>query len=206
MASRNALSLTRIRSTAAMQTLYDGAAKSWQGGIEKLGFPAAYDDLIRAANPPTGGRVLDAGCGSGALAEVFLNRTGHAGPLDLLDLSPQMLAVAGARLPGARLIEGAVGDETAADTDYDVVLCAHVIEHTPDPQASLRWLHNRLRPGGMLILAVSRPHWCTTLVRWRWGHQSFAPNRMVGMLKAAGFAKAQHRHFPSGPPFRVSCG
>ena len=200
------MSLTRIRSAPAMQSLYDRAAQTWQDGIEKLGFPAAYDSLITAAAPPPAEKVLDAGCGSGALAEVFDRRTGHRGALHLFDLSPEMLAVASARLPHAIPVEGAVGDPGATETDYDIVLCAHVIEHLPSPQDALGWLHSRLRPGGMLILAVSRPHWCTALVRWRWGHQSFAPDQMRAMLAKAGFHDIATHRFASGPPSRVSCG
>src|ERR1044071_6701862 len=50
--------------------------------------------------------------------------------------------------------DGTVGDAVAADVPFDHAIASHVIEHVPDP---IRWLgdiHDVLRPGGILSLAI----------------------------------------------------
>lgn len=192
-----------------LHTAYDKAAKSWQAGIDKLGFDAAYRHLLAGLprdSQPRAAKMLDAGCGTGALASAFTSTTRHCGTLHLMDISRAMLDEAQRHLPHARTIQAAVGDAQTPCAPYDVVLCAHVIEHCPNPQAALVWLHQQLRPGGTLILSVSRPHWCTALVRWRWGHASFAPHLMAQMLRDAGFRQVTQRRYRTGPPSRLSCG
>ncbi|SMX27983.1 dTDP-3-amino-3,4, 6-trideoxy-alpha-D-glucopyranose [Pelagimonas phthalicica] len=190
-----------------MQSLYDGAAKSWQSGISKLGFDAAYRDLVRFACPegPRATSVLDAGCGTAALSQAFYEVTGSDAELDLLDLSSDMLTQAHSVFPTARCLQGTVGD-TPLGRRYDVILCAHVIEHCDDPIQALRWIFEHLNPNGRLILSVSRPHWCTALVRWRWGHQSYKPTEILDLLNETGFHAPAHEFYRTGPPYRLSCG
>ena len=61
-------------------------------------------------------------------------------------------------------------------------------------------------PGGRLVLALSKPHWCTALVRWRWGNAAYTPDHAKTMLAQAGFTHITAHPFPSGPPSRVSHG
>lgn len=105
-----------------------------------------------------------------------------------------------------RRIVGAIGTAEVAPDHYDRVLCGHAIEHCRDPQAAMSWLFGRLRPGGLVVFAISKPHWCTALVRWKYGSTAFAPELAEQMLRQAGFsAVARHPHV-SGPPSRISCG
>ena len=57
-----------------LQNLYDSAATQWQDGLDKLGFGAAYDTLFAKAKAmgrlKTTGEILDAGCGTGAMARA----------------------------------------------------------------------------------------------------------------------------------------
>ena len=200
--------------TSTLRGLYDAAAHSWQGGLERLGYPAAYADLMRRAVPDIDsgpmGQVLDVGTGTGAFADAWLAHAGGADRLDLLDMSAPMLQAAQCRLTGkaARIttLHTMLGDPTVPLAAYDVVLCAHVVEHVPDPQQAMQWLGARLRPGGLLILAVSRPHWCTALIRARWGNSAIAPARVERLLQDAGLQDIAILPFPAGPPRRTSCG
>ncbi|WP_299625746.1 methyltransferase domain-containing protein [uncultured Tateyamaria sp.] len=196
----------RTAATGVMQRVYDRAASGWQDGIAQLGFLAAYDHLmaqVDLARPAQ--RVLDVGTGTGAFATAWTAHHGQPKHLTLMDISPAMLDIAAARLPYADTQANALGDKVQTPPQ-DVVLCAHVIEHLDDPSLALTWLFDRLTPGGTLVLAMSRPHWCTALVRWRWGNAAYTPTQATQMLRAAGLQDITPHRFPGGPPARVSCG
>ena len=196
-----------LRERNALLRAYDKAAEGWHEGISKLGYPGAYRALLTTHPPAPATRVLDAGTGSGAFAAAFLDVAGPPAHLTLLDPSRPMLEEAGTRLrtqgTTPELIETGIGTDLAAR--FDVVLCAHVIEHLPDPAAALTWLLGRLAPGGRLYLAASRPHWCTAILRWKWGHRAFRPEEMLEMFRTVG-ASATPFAFPAGPPSRTSMG
>ncbi|MEM8654495.1 MAG: class I SAM-dependent methyltransferase [Pseudomonadota bacterium] len=197
----------RAARSGTLQSIYDVAATGWQSGISKLGFLAAYADLMQAVpTQPKPPKVLDVGTGTGAFAKAWVETQGTPGALTLTDISPAMLDAAAAHLPGARTLTAPLGAPLDALPPQDVVLCAHVIEHLDDPQGALRWLHDRLAPGGALVLALSRPHWCTALVRWRWGNAAFSPAQARSMLAQAGFTDITLHPFAKGPPARVSHG
>ena len=50
--------------------------------------------LIQAADPKSGERVLDVGCGTGIVAREVASRLGATGAVTAVDLSAKMLAVA----------------------------------------------------------------------------------------------------------------
>jgi len=201
----------RTTTHASVRTLYDRAAVGWQKGLERIGYGEAYATLARKAhavaplNQPV--RILDAGTGTGALAAAFVQGQAPGCKVDLLDLSPQMLSLAGAAVGrGSRCIVGGIGSSDVQAAAYDRVLCGHVIEHCPDPQAALDWLHGRLRPGGWALFAISKPHWCTALVRWKYGSSAYEPDMAEQMLSRAGFGDVTRLPHSSGPPSRISCG
>ena len=196
------------KGSGTLARIYDAAETGWQDGISRLGFLEAYGDLMRhCPSPPvTHPRVMDVGTGTGAFARAWLDAHGPAGALTLTDISGAMLRAATDRLPGATAIQGSLETPLPDLPAQDVVLCAHVIEHMDDQMAALKQLHARLAPGGLLVMAISKPHWCTALVRWRWGNAAFAPDRAAQMLREAGFTDIHVHPFRSGPPSRVSCG
>ena len=201
------LSLPRFsKSQTNLTSLYERAAESWQRGMSSLGFDAAYAGLAgQVAGPPR--RMIDVGCGTGALAGAMIKAAGAPATLDLLDASRAMLDQAARHVPGdAHLWEGLLGDARVPQGVYSHVLCAHVIEHLDDPDPAFDWLHSLLEPGGTLVLAMSRPHWCTALIRWRWGNRAYRPEAVRAMLAKAGFTDIRTHPFSAGPPARVSCG
>ena len=188
--------------------IYDVAETGWQDGISKLGFVEAYERLMaqcpksRVPQP----KVMDVGTGTGAFANAWIITHGAPGTLTLTDISPAMLASAPSRLPKARAIHAGLGTAMPDVPPQDVVLCAHVIEHLDDPIAALQWLYDRLTPGGHIVMAISKPHWCTALVRWRWGNAAYPPQKAQEMLARVGFHDVCAHPFAKGPPSRVSHG
>lgn len=196
----------RPAASGVMQHVYDAAATGWQDGISRLEFLDAYADLMASTPPMRHPRVMDVGTGTGAFAAAWIAAQGTPRALTLLDLSPAMLEAAAARLPATRCIAARVGATLAETPPQDVILCAHVIEHLDDPHAALLWVHTHLRPGGLRVLAVSKPHWRTALVRWRGGNAAYHPDTATQMLSDAGFDDVTIQPFRTGPPSRVSCG
>ncbi len=204
-------SLPLRRPSAGLAGLYDRMATTWQSNMDRLGFPSAYEHLFRAARPAPAAHVLDIGTGTGAFARAYLDETGHRPDrLTLLDTSNAMLAEAARALDTrSTQVDGlhdAIGTAAIAPNRYDLILAAHVFEHLPDPDDALAWTFDRLRPGGQVVFAISRPHWCTALIRWRWGHAAWAPDVVGAMLAREGFFDIRHIPFASGPPARTSAG
>jgi len=109
-----------------------------------------------AARVPPGCRLLDVGCGGGLLAEA-LSRAGAR--VTGIDLAPGMIEVA--RLHAAQ--EGlaidyrvAAAEELAREQPqaFDAVTCLELLEHVPDPAATVASLAALLRPGGALIVST----------------------------------------------------
>lgn len=203
----------RVDPHTRLRTLYDVAASHWQQSLDRLGYPAAYADFMARALPdslPEGGTVLDAGTGTGAFAFAYMTRAGRPGRLDLLDISLPMLEQSRLRLCAharqIEIVQAPLGTPMLPASSYDTVLCAHVLEYMPDPASGIEWLTERIRPGGRLLLAVSRPHWCTALLRLRWGNASIRPEKVVALLVAAGLEEVTAFTFAVGPPSRTSCG
>lgn len=103
-------------------------------------------------------RILVAGCGTGRHSHL-LARTVSDGAIKALDISRTSLAFAKrqALADGLGSIEYIEGDITQLETwdeRFDVIECAGVLHHLPDPDAGLRILLRLLRPRGLIMLGL----------------------------------------------------
>ena len=115
-------------------------------------------DLVAAAVPRAGERVLDLACGTGIVARLAAPAVGLAGRITGVDSNEQMLAVARS-LPDSQGITWRVGTATAlpfADQTFDLVLCQQGLPFFPDRAAALREMARVLVPGGRVALTVWR--------------------------------------------------
>lgn len=120
------------------------------------GKPPDYYDHARAdlvdRLPRPLGRVLDVGCGAGAVgAELRRNGAAH---LTGIELDPGAAAVA--REVFDDVIEGdaRAAAERLAVASFDTIVCYDILEHLYDPAAVLRALHTAVAPGGHLHVSV----------------------------------------------------
>lgn len=196
--------------TATLDRRYKSAAPKWSDRMRVLGYYDAYLGFLShlPQGDRTGKRVIDIGAGTGAMAEAWVAVNGAPEKLVLLDPSNAMLAKAEATLNG-RGVRADYRVESLTDNtmgQFDVLLGAHVIEHFADPARALRHMRRLARPGALLWLSVSKPHWCSTLIWLQWRHRTFRRAEINEMLEAAGFAVEHPYSFPAGPPSRTSFG
>ena len=103
-----------------------------------------------------GARVLDVGCGGGLLAES-LTRAGAV--VTAIDLAPSMIETARLHAldSGLKIDYRVQSAEALANThagEFDVVTCMEMLEHVPDPGASLAVLSRLTRPGGHVFVST----------------------------------------------------
>ncbi len=129
------------------------AARYDTGGTEF--FTAMGTRLVDQAQIRPGARVLDVGCGKGAVTLPAARLAGDTGRVHAIDLARPMLdaAAAQARACGLGTITVARGD--AEDPPFpagrfDVILAGNVIQFLPRPAYAVRRWLCLLKPGGTL--------------------------------------------------------
>lgn len=136
---------------------------------------------LLAGLPP--GRVLDAACGTGRHS-LWLAAQGHA--VVGVDVSPDMLARARAKLPAGQFEHGELTALPLADASVDAALCALALVHVADMRPALAELARVVRPGGRVVISDVHPF----LVALGWQAQ------FRTAAGGAGFVRL-NRHLPS---------
>jgi 2-polyprenyl-6-hydroxyphenyl methylase / 3-demethylubiquinone-9 3-methyltransferase len=101
-------------------------------------------------------RVVDVGCGGGILSEAMA----RSGARVLgIDLSQAVLDVAELHALEAKLAveyKAIAAEELAAASarSFDLVTCMELLEHVPDPAATLAALATLVKPGGNVIVST----------------------------------------------------
>jgi len=119
---------------------------------------AVRDEYVRLLGVAPGERVLDVGCGSGAVTRTLAQRVAPGGRVTGVDTSSALLKVTRelAEKNGlANLIELQQGDCRALpfpDASFDAVLAATTLSHVPDPQRAIREMVRVTRPGGRVAV------------------------------------------------------
>jgi SAM-dependent methyltransferase len=111
------------------------------------------------------GRVLDVGCGPGAMTREILDAGCEFWGVDG---SPRMIAEARRRFAGLKRAHFGVADAVAlpfADRAFDGVLCVGVIDRVPQPATVIGELGRVLRPRGILVMAF--PNLLSPYALWR---------------------------------------
>lgn len=110
---------------------------------------AYYHQLVLDQLAPTCGRVLDLGCGAGALAVKLAAR---ADQVDALDRAPEMIDLARRRGPkNVTFILADIDDYPLPLNSYDAIVSVAVLHHLRAEDILPR-LAAALRPGGVLVI------------------------------------------------------
>ena len=111
--------------------------------------------LVRT-QPRPGDRLLDVGCGTGALLYAFSLASPEA-ELVGIDLSAEMLEVARAKLGSSiELRQGRAESLPFDDESFDLVVSTSVLHYLRRPEAGLAEARRVLKPGGAVVVT----DWC----------------------------------------------
>ena len=170
-------------------------------GLRKVLIPKSRRRLGVINSLMPRGRLLDFGCAAGYFLEVA---QADDWQIAGVELSPRMAESA------ARALHIPIAPSLSAlpEGDFHVITLWEVIEHLPQPVAELQHLHDRLRPGGLLMLSTPNAgHW--QAVREPEGWNGYCPpshllfftqQTLEDALRRAGFERiAVHKVAPLPP-------
>ena len=106
-----------------------------------------------AAGVRAGMRVLDVGCGPGALAVELAGRVGEDN-VAAIDPAPQFAAACQARIPGADVREGVAESLPWDDGTFDAAMCSLVVAWMSDADQGIGEMARVTKPGGTVAAAM----------------------------------------------------
>jgi 2-polyprenyl-3-methyl-5-hydroxy-6-metoxy-1,4-benzoquinol methylase len=114
-------------------------------------FQRTMNAVRRMMEPLANARILDVGCGRGAMSAAFAKHNHVVG----VDFSPSLL-----RRAAEAGLEVYLADATQLPFQpgqFDCVFCINLIQHILEPQALIKSLEEATRPGGeVLIVSLNR--------------------------------------------------
>lgn len=115
--------------------------------------PRTHDEVLAAHVPLAGARVVDVGCGSGALSRALRS---HGAEVTGLECGAEPLQAARLADPdhADRYVEGVGQDLPFGDGELDAVVYSYALHHVPAEHldAALAEAARVLRPGGLLYV------------------------------------------------------
>lgn len=116
--------------------------------------------VIRGLVGRASGRILDVGCGTGIISELYPN-------LDIIgiDISEGML-----RFNKRRWIKASAEAIPFEDESFDMVICRSLLHHLPDAEKGLTEIRRVLKPGGIFTCWETNAGWLAERIRERTQH------------------------------------
>lgn len=111
------------------------------------------NEFADAVGLTSGQRVLDVGCGPGALTGVLAQRLGVSG-VSAVDPSGPFVAAVRARLPGVDVRRASAEALPYAEDTFDVALAQLVLHFMADPVAGLREMARVTKAAGVVAACV----------------------------------------------------
>lgn len=131
---------------------FDVNAESYDQFMGRYSVPLAplFLDFARIGEPS---RVLDMGCGPGALTGELVRRLG-VGSVTAVDPSRSFVDAASARHPGLTVLQGSTEHLPEGLVLFDAVLAQLVVHFMTDPVAGISGMSQLVRPGGVVAACV----------------------------------------------------
>lgn len=201
----------------AWDALYDEhapAVDTWKFIQRKL----RVEELLATEKP---GRLLDAGCGTGVMAPVFLKRGWE---FVGVDVAPKMIDYARQRFAGQPTTQFHAGTLEALKfpaSSFDAVMAMGLLEYLNDEElrSAVREMARLLKPGGVLVVSAIQPNSLDSVLR-RWlalptrllkplymklrgkqfdldtlVHRAFAVRELERLMSEAGCVREDHAYY-----------
>lgn len=189
-----------VEQAQLVRSHYNNMSTKWGDYYDPHMTFANYNFLVRKSHvldlfDKTGGRFLDAGCGTGDFVPDLAAR---GGDVVALDFAEEMVEQSKRRIGAAiddRRVQFVVGDVTDLqfeDASFDAIIGVGLIEYLADPDAAFRQMFRVLKPGGNLI--VTAPNIMSPFMAYETAVpkvKGFAKR----MLAAMGLRKPERRYF-----------
>jgi SAM-dependent methyltransferase len=154
--------VTEVRGVATFRT----SADAYDRHIGRYG-PELAAALISASGVQPGQRVLDVGCGPGALTAALAELLGEE-RVAAVDPSEPFAEACASRLPGVRVEVAAAEALPFGDGSFDAALSQLVVNFMSDAGTGVREMRRVTRPGGTVAAAVWDYAGEMTLLRRFW--------------------------------------
>ena len=132
------------------------------GNDDEIVAEAQRTGELRHIKIAPGEKLLDVGCGGGS----FLRIAARLGAV-VEGVEPSRVAAERCRSAGLEVFTGTLEQfaETHPERRFDILTANHVLEHVPDPVATLSVMKGRLSPGGRIWIAVPNAdcYFCQTI-------------------------------------------
>jgi len=178
--------------------------------------PKLATDLLSWLAPLAGERILDLGCGTGALTQAI---AGRGARVTGVDSSPDMITTAREKYPELAF---AVADGQALGfaAEFDAVFSNAALHWMPRADDVLRGVNRALVPGGRFVAELGG-HGCVAtvtravaavLAEWQMDATPYlswffpSPGRYAGLLEAHGFVARQLHYFERPTPMPGEAG
>jgi enediyne biosynthesis protein CalE5 len=163
--------------------VWDQMSQTYVQELDKR-FAPVVEALLNRASLRPGESVLDVGTGTGAAAVRAAVLVGPEGKLLGIDISPEMVTLAGqmAATLGLQHVDfrqGLAEVIPAADASFDVVLASLSMMYVIDRAAAAREIARVLRPAGRFVAAVWAGPQSSDIVLFQQTAGSFAPSPPV---------------------------
>ena len=138
---------------------YESLAEGFAARVDTKPHNAYYDRpaVLSLLPDVKGKRILDAGCGPGAYAELLVD---HGAEVVCIDASPKMIEFARQRLAArAEFHQADLGKplEFLADQFFDIIISPLTLDYVANWNETLREFHRVLRIGGVFVFSIEHP-------------------------------------------------
>jgi 2-polyprenyl-3-methyl-5-hydroxy-6-metoxy-1,4-benzoquinol methylase len=183
---RSARNITRKNTARAYNRLYrSNPLLAEYLGPERIRF---YEEVAERCVPLAPRRIVDVGCGPGALLHLLVARL-SAKPELIVGVDRSRAGIRRARrlLPEAQWLVGDLFGLPAGREQFDLVLCTEVLEHVREPRRAVGVLRSMCAPGGRIAITVpdgARDSWE--------GHVNFwTEDELRGFLESEGMLELE---------------